>query len=726
MANNVLASMVISLGLDSQGVTTGIGNANKSLLQFQGSADKLKGVDLSTLRASFDKQITALATLKKQAREYQKALNFTESEAEMKALNRQLDEVYAEMNRIKNLGRTNLGGFGTGAASAAKDMDKLRGSAGMVNMEFARIVQDAPYAVNSFGAIANNIQQLTTNFGQLRQQSGSTGTALKATLASMLSGVGLLNIGISGLTAAYVAYQMWSQRSAKATKEAAGAMKSAEQAAEEYINSLSSLARARATGERDAQKELVSLKLLYERTQDVSLSMQDRVKAVDELQKQYPDYFKNLKDEDILAGRASEAYAKLSKSILEYAQAQASLELITKKAQQREVNKLQVRDLQQQLREQELAIKTAEELKQAQDEANASMGRGTGSVLGARKLNNLKTAYEETEQAIRNLLAENGKLTSEMALLAPGATPALFKDDETGKKIKEQRDYMKELVESWNLATKQAVLFGASYDELGVKADLLKTTMVGLLQQGASPENSQIQSLVATYELFTSKTVPQAKTAIERFANTNLSKLRLELTATAQSFQALPMQLQPMSEQMKAFFDKMAEDAQAAMGMIEIEAEQMTSFMQGAISNAIATFADAFGQLAVTGDFESFLDSIIATVAEFAGNFGKLLIGAGVAALTFEKLLANPVAAIAAGAALVAASGAVKAFISKGPSGSGGGFSMSGVGGYNSPSPNSGFNTSYEGPDQIELFIRDDKLVAFIDKSLYRVGRRKG
>lgn len=79
-------------------------------------------------------------------------------------------------------------------------------------------------------------------------------------------------------------------------------------------------------GTEDAQEELITARLLYEATQNQALSQKERLKAVNELQQEYPDYLGNLSDEDILAGKAATAYYNLANSILATAKAQAARE----------------------------------------------------------------------------------------------------------------------------------------------------------------------------------------------------------------------------------------------------------------------------------------------------------------------------------------------------------------------------------------------------------------
>lgn len=86
---------------------------------------------------------------------------------------------------------------------------------------------------------------------------------------------------------------------------------------------------ARRKGGESAAEESAKLKILYTATQDASKSMRERNKAVDELQKMYPDYFGKLSNEAILAGNAASAYDELTKAIIRKGQAQAAEDIVS-------------------------------------------------------------------------------------------------------------------------------------------------------------------------------------------------------------------------------------------------------------------------------------------------------------------------------------------------------------------------------------------------------------
>jgi hypothetical protein len=352
---NILASMTIALGSDTKQFVSGMKNAASHLTKFQNSADKLKGVDLTKMAPNFSGVISSVSQLERESRKLRTAIRYATDEKSVVQLNEQLERTQTEIKRIQSLGKTSLGGIATGGNQAAKGMNNLAGSAGTVNQEFARIIQDAPFGMMGIG---NNIQQLTANFGQLSRQAGGAGAAIKASLAAMITPASLLTLGIAAVTSGWVLYEKWSQKSAKATREAASAMKSAKKEAEEYIETLTAVNQARVKGTQSAQEELITLRLLYQRTQDVKLSLQERKKAADQILEQYPKYFKGLTSEEVLAGKAKDAYDKLSSSILATAKARAAQDLLAANARKQLINEQKIVDLQaEQVKKQEKAAK---------------------------------------------------------------------------------------------------------------------------------------------------------------------------------------------------------------------------------------------------------------------------------------------------------------------------------------------------------------------------------
>lgn len=79
-----------------------------------------------------------------------------------------------------------------------------------------------------------------------------------------------------------------------------------------------------AAANKEAGKQITDLKILYQAATDVNIPMKERLAAVNSLQKEFPAYFKNIKDEAILNGDAKSSYDALTLSIISRARATAA------------------------------------------------------------------------------------------------------------------------------------------------------------------------------------------------------------------------------------------------------------------------------------------------------------------------------------------------------------------------------------------------------------------
>lgn len=93
--------------------------------------------------------------------------------------------------------------IGTRRASAGiKQIGKASVNATPALQEFSRVIQDAPFGIQG---IANNIQQLTANFGNLQKSAGGAIPALKAMLGA-LAGPGGILLAVSAITSLLVVF----------------------------------------------------------------------------------------------------------------------------------------------------------------------------------------------------------------------------------------------------------------------------------------------------------------------------------------------------------------------------------------------------------------------------------------------------------------------------------------------------------------------------------------
>ena len=81
-------------------------------------------------------------------------------------------------------------------------------------------------------------------------------------------------------------------------------------------------------GNVEAQNSITRLRVLYNAATDEAESTETRKKAIVELKKEYPDYFTKMSDENIMIGKAADAYERLSVSILAASRARASMKFL--------------------------------------------------------------------------------------------------------------------------------------------------------------------------------------------------------------------------------------------------------------------------------------------------------------------------------------------------------------------------------------------------------------
>jgi hypothetical protein len=177
-----------------------------------------------------------------------------------------------------------------------------------VMRELPNFAQSAEIGIRS---LSNNLPMLADSFGQVRKEAGGTLPALKVFASSLFSFAGIFPLVLMGLIT-------YSKEIIAFGKELF--------TTKNYQKELND---ALLEGSKNATSELNSIKRLYEATQDTTLSVEQRKKAVDELQKLYPEYFQNIKDETILNGGASKQYNELTRSILASARAKAIESKIT-------------------------------------------------------------------------------------------------------------------------------------------------------------------------------------------------------------------------------------------------------------------------------------------------------------------------------------------------------------------------------------------------------------
>jgi hypothetical protein len=344
-----------------------------------------------------------------------------------------LSQLKAAQKEIKDRLKQLADDAGKAGAGLGDKLVKGSNSAAFALTNLGRVAQDAPFG---FIGIQNNLNPLLESFTQLKKETGSTGSALKALGQSLIGPAGL-GIALSVVSAGILFYQQYQQR---ANKEVVTAKK----VTDEYINSLNQVDQARLKGGQNAAAELTTLKLLYDQYQNAALPLEKRKEAYKEIQKLYPAYFGNLKFETSATDKTKTAYNGLTESILATARARAAADLITKNSTRQLENEQKVIDLNKQIQDE----RTKQLKLQAQVESQNLLAKQELNLLTSKQrdiLNQyLKAGFQENEltKVKNNLLTDTNVLTEQNIQLQKAATAEVLKGGKisgsvAGEKLKE-------------------------------------------------------------------------------------------------------------------------------------------------------------------------------------------------------------------------------------------------------------------------------------------------
>ena len=177
-------------------------------------------------------------------------------------------------------------------------------------MQFSRIAQDAPYGIIGIG---NNLTATAEAFAHLKNQTGTTGGALKA-LAGSLMGSGGILLGVSLVTTAFTLFAQSGLTVGDLVDKLTGNNK-------QYAKSLTEVKDGTNATIAAAGGEIASLRSLAAAAQNTALSQRDRLNAVNELQSKYPAYFSNMTKEQIMNGSLVGTINQVTQALLAKARA---------------------------------------------------------------------------------------------------------------------------------------------------------------------------------------------------------------------------------------------------------------------------------------------------------------------------------------------------------------------------------------------------------------------
>jgi tape measure domain-containing protein len=363
---------------------------------------------------------------------------------------------------------------------------------------------------------------------------------------------------------------------------------------------------------------------------------------------------------------------------------------------------------------------TEKSLKSFADSAKANLdskpvvtfGDAVGAV-GQSMTDNLKSGM----QAVKDLFFSGGKAAESGA---DTVTTSVDKIKASSKGLtEEQQKALDALVKGWNVASASAKLYGDSYDVIGEKTKLLQSTIQNLLETGLKPQSKIIQQLKRDFDALNSSAglknldVRVGDSFGEDIFAPKEGDGKLEVPAQLKLLpvdpDALKTAIDPAAEALGAFNDKFQE------------------MIRGGLTDSFVLLGQTIGDALTggTGGMESFFDGFLKIFAGFLGQFGEMLIAAGVAKLALEKLIITPGTAplaIAAGIALVALSSVASKAFSKGPNFGGGGATpsapRSASPSYGSPGTSGGY-----GEGKVSFEISGNNLQGVLSREAYRQKR---
>lgn len=269
-----------------------------------------------------------------------------------------------------------------------------------LNVAMEQLTKELPsLAVSAntfFLAIANNIPILVDEINRLRAANeaaaasgGKVVPVWRQVASALLSWNTAMSVGVALLTVYGGQIVKWVSNLLKG-RDALDVLKTAQD----------NVDVAMLKGNQDAQQNVVRLQLLYEATQDTTRSINERTEATQQLRREFPAYFQDMGDEEILAGRAADAYLKLRDALLETARARAAQSQMVDN--EKEIISLQEQRLQSVAKQEE----AQEKLNRLQEQYNEYLRQPAAAASGG---------LYSVEAAIASVRGEMQKYNDEIA-----------------------------------------------------------------------------------------------------------------------------------------------------------------------------------------------------------------------------------------------------------------------------------------------------------------------
>jgi len=506
----------------------------------------------NTLTAKEEKQLTALSA---RINTYQTALKNTDTQIG------------------KN--QRNVGNYASGFNSLGNSINQL--------------TREAPaFAVSlntGFLALSNNIPIFTdeiiklTNANKELAKSGQpTKSVLGQIATSFFSLQTAISLGVTLLTLYGGEFLKWISSVSKGS---------------DSIKSLkenqTSLNEAIKEGNKDAAKEISQLDILYKTATNVALSTEQRQRAVNKLQKEYPSYFANIQDEIILNGKAKDSYVLLREAIFDSARAKAVQSELESRASDRLEKELGIRESIAEL-EEKLAKQRANPRAFLGGEDNAEIFSAEEVTVNLQK--NLNKRRKELEDFRRRSLQEDDLLLKAKEKFEKNS--AVLEADRikiTEPKIKKEKQDKREKIEALNL---ESIAIGTTIQQLDKYIDMLETELILNAGNEEAYKNIKIaleqvnkaksDLITGNGEIISTANIKEVSTELEVLKTqlTDLQKQYLESFSSeffqnsgfSETFKMLNGDIDGFGKNFAVTFNAIAESAQEAFNFISNASQQ--------------------------------------------------------------------------------------------------------------------------------------------------------
>jgi urease gamma subunit len=411
-------------------------------------------------------------------------------------------------------------------------------------------------------------------------------------------------------------------------------------------------------------REGVEVKRLVNQINAETTSKEDKRKALVKLQQIHPEYFKGISDERDMIAKVNTQYGLYVSALQKKAAAQVAETRLQKNAEER-------------LNTQEELAKVNKEIfdleRKGRPKASETLlpREGGADVLGA--IQNYDLALKKAVTRSIELNDQLKKITANDEQLANFVNEydKLLTVTETGGGGDGKESPLTQTLKGLNeeLVILERRFKAGIIDSLELsdgKVEILRKRFLALIDAGTNPLNKSVldvKNSIASLQQVSAAPFVAILSSLEGVTvKSDETKENIKDLADKMGKSFVDISNRARTD----FVNRIVEGLQTGMEVIK----SFAATMEGTLVSAFTLVGETIGQ-AFTGDsdIDSFFNSILQLVANFAKDFGKQLIAIGVAKLALEELFAaGPVgaaAAIIAGTALVAASAALSSSLQK-------------------------------------------------------------